>query len=263
MKTYIFLLPIIALGVNHSIESTSAFRTPYLRTFDKCFIKNKNTRIPLKTRLFFYNNSNDNTDKKGNVLKKIAKKVLPKKTVQSPREREQTTDKTRQTDEITGDASAILEDVTTQTEEQTKAMEFVLAQARDLISESPEVQMELGKTLIINDPFRQTPRSTSLNGKLKDFVQVTFDVMGSGGMASVDLVAENGIIKKLRLNVGSGRKIIDLVHGNFRDEKPFRNPYNGRSYRTDERTVFKTNPISRHDFIDVEIIDVDFLDLKP
>jgi len=268
MKRNILLCSIVVLGTNPLIESTLAFTTPYLTTPSRQhFNCNQNHPNPASTRLFFYNNNNGSQNKHRNVVKKKTKKATLKKSAQSSVEREQPTKIKPKSDTIKGTVSKLPEDVNTQTEEQTQAMEEILAQARELIAESPEVQKELGNTLIINDPTREAPHTTSVNGEKKDYVQVTFDVMSSGGMGSVGLIAVDGVIKKLRLSMKSGRKIIDLVNGksgnNSDKQGRYRNPYPGRSYKTEERTVFKTNPISRNDFIDVEIIDVDFSDLKP
>lgn len=227
-------------------------------------------------RLFFshsnkYNDEDDyENEKKENVLKRIAKKVLPKSMLpksmtQTPQEKKQAIERKLQKKSIEGGLSKLLQDfplpirmmgkmitpmlstMASQMQEQSQLLEDVLDASRARIVNSAEVQQALGEPIVVKLPFRQSSSSMSVNGKNKSVVQVSFEVVGSRGYSSAiaDLVAENGSIQRLTVNVSGGRSI-DLT-----------NASSSSSYSKRSSPKFGKN-----DIIDADVIDAEFVEKK-
>ena len=237
------------------------------------FSSNRSVKPFVQSSRLFFSRNNKNNDDDG-ILKKIAKSILPKNLFQSEQEKQRAIEKKRARDEISGGLDSLLRDapfpirmmgkmitpmlssLASQMEEQSLAVEDVLETCRTRIMNSQEIQRELGEPLYVNSPFRQSSSSMNINGQQKSMIQASFQVMGSSGRSAVaDLVAENGMIQSLRINIGSDGfqgRVIDLSNASANPNLSGRTAWSNSNSRSN---LGRNSNMRNDDIIDAEFVE--------
>lgn len=258
----------ISSPFTRNILSSRAFKPLPISTHSlKAIPPSKSKYSATSSRLFSYKqyNNNENDD---NIFKKLAKKVLPKSMFETPEEKQIAIQRKQQQDSIEGGLNTLLQDfplpirmmgralspmlsdLATEMQKQSEVLQDVLEVARMQIINSPQLQYELGPEIMVSAPFRQSSSSMSINGQTTNSVQASFEVRGSNSMSSglANLVAENGIIKSLVVNVNGYQ--IDITNDQFNSNSGVQN-FGNSNYG---------NP--GNGIVDAEVIDADYTEKK-
>ena len=198
-------------------------------------------------------------------LKKVAKAILPKSWTQSEEERKADIVRKEMKQELSSNISAVLKDAplairmlgslvapivssfASVIQEQQAQTQDLLDDARDYILSDPVATAALGEPIMIQQPFSQSSSSVSINGRSSSQVQASFHVEGTRQLGVATMVASDGVIQRLTLNVG----------GRVMDISLFKSASVSQDVIGNSRSSSRIgkNPIKKSDVIDVEFVD--------
>lgn len=216
-----FVLPGSSRRLASSSRSSSLFSRPTA-------FRATTTITTTNTRLYSGSSDREEND---SLFRKMAKKVLPSALVpKSKAEKRRELDRLELQNSLDTGLSTLFKDaplpirlvgklitpllgsLVEQVQEQSRSTNQVLDEAREILRSSRRARELLGggddDTMIdVGPPFSQSSSSSSINGQTSSVVQASFQVSSrtsNGGTATV--VARNGVIETLQLNVG-GRSV--------------------------------------------------------
>lgn len=234
---------------------------------------------PMSTRL--YSSSNKRKGLFGG-LKNVAKSVLPKRFTQSKEERTAALAKKEQKDAMKSGIKAMLKDaplavrmvgslvapllsnLASTVQAQQQQTQILMDDARDLIMSDSAATAALGEPIVVQPPFSQSSSSVSVNGKMSSRLQCQFHVLGTKEQGVASMVASEGGIQSLQLQVRSGTMNISLVKsaGSSTSSSSSSNVFSGSasssfkpSSKPSSKSTIGKNRINKEDIIDVEFVD--------
>lgn len=147
-------------------------------------------------------------------------------------------------------------------EEQTRSMNEVLDNARDLIVRDGRAIEFLGEPIEVGSPFSQSSSSISVNGKTSSSIQATVEVRGSRGTGVATISATDGQIQSLNLNV-AGRNIpIDTIPSANASADSWTSSSSSSSQSFVGSKSKRSDGLGTNSRGDDNIIDVEFVDKK-
>jgi len=260
--------PIISTPFKKQAFSSKTFK-PLPASHDlKVIFSSRSKYAASSTRNFSFDRYNNNQDDDEGIIKKLAKKVLPNSLFKTPEEKQRAIQRKQQKDSIQGGLDTMLKDfplpvrmmgrvlspmlseLANEMQQQSQVLQDVLEVARVQIINSPQLQNELGPEIMVSAPFRQSSSSMNINGQTTNSVQASFEVRGSNSMNSglANLVAENGIIKSLVVNINGYQ--MDITNDQY-------NSNSGGSYNVNSNYGNNGSGI-----VDAEVIDADYTEKK-
>eukprot|EP01083_Nonionella_stella_P068428 181654_1 len=147
-------------------------------------------------------------------------------------------------------------------EEQTRSMNEVLDNARDLIVRDGRAIEFLGEPIEVGSPFSQSSSSISVNGKTSSSIQANVEVRGSRGTGVATISATDGQIQSLNLNV-AGRNIpIDTIPSANASADSWTSSSSSSSQSFVGSKSKRSDGLGKNSMGDDNIIDVEFVDKK-
>lgn len=95
--------------------------------------------------------------------------------------------------------------------EQSRQMKDILDDARGLIVQDNQAIQLLGEPIEIGSPFSQSSSTMSVNGQTRSNIQASFEVRGGRASGIVTIVACDGQINSLDMNIAGRNIVIDTT----------------------------------------------------
>jgi hypothetical protein len=208
-------------------------------------------------------------------LKSVAKSILPKSWTQSKEERTAALARKEQKNIVKSGIKEMLKDaplairmvgslvapllssLASTVQAQQQQTQDLLDDARDFILSDSAATAALGEPIVIQQqPFSQSSSSTSINGQMASRVQASFYVEGTRQQGVATMIASQGGIQNLSLQVDGRTMNIALVKsagGNSSSGNVF-GASSQPSSKSSKSTIGK-NRVNKDDIIDVEFVE--------
>lgn len=154
-------------------------------------------------------------------------------------------------------------------EESQQQMEDIMGNVSFLIQQDTSAVQYLGcGAMEFGTPFSQSSSTMSINGKAESRIQASFEVRGDAGAGVATMIAVNGQIESLILNVEGRDLPIDTTkraHGNINGNGNSDTRSQQRTFMDDESSKYRARKESdgigkNHNRKEDDIIDAEFVD---
>jgi len=154
-------------------------------------------------------------------------------------------------------------------EESQQQMEDIMGDVSFLIQQDTTAVQYLGYgAMEFGTPFSQSSSTMSINGKAESRIQASFEVRGDAGAGVATMIAVNGQIESLILNVEGRDLPIDTTkraHGNINGNGNSDTRSQQRTFMDDESSKYRARKESdgigkNHNRKEDDIIDAEFVD---